>query len=47
MVTISGSGDRPALSELGNRVGASFDRVVNMRLIVVASEREEYVAVRE
>jgi uncharacterized hydrophobic protein (TIGR00271 family) len=40
---IHGSGDRPALSELGTQLGASLDRSVEMKLIVVPSEREVYV----
>lgn len=47
VLIIYGSGERPALSELGSQLDASFDRPVNMSLIVVPSEQETYVAVRE
>jgi len=47
ILVIHGSGDRPALSELTKQFGDSLDRVVNMRLIVVPSEVEDYVALRE
>ncbi len=47
ILVIYGSGDRPALSELTNQFGDSLDREVNMRLIVVPSEQEYYVALRE
>jgi uncharacterized hydrophobic protein (TIGR00271 family) len=46
-LTINGSGNRPTLSELGNRVGTSLNRLVNIRLIVLPSEHEDYVAERE
>ena len=46
VLVIYGAGDRQALSELGTRLGVSLDKLVTMRLIVVPSRQEEYVAVR-
>lgn len=43
-LVIYGSGDRPPLFELGSRLDASFDQPVNLSLVVVPSEQEDYVA---
>lgn len=43
-LVIYGSGDRPPLFELGSQLDASFDEPVNMSLVVVPSEQEDYVA---
>ncbi len=47
ILTINGSGDRPPLSELGDQVDATLNRLVNMRLIVVPSEHEDYISIRQ
>jgi len=47
VLTIYGSGDRPALSELGSQMDASFEQPVDINLIVVPSEHEDYVTLRE
>ena len=44
VLVIYGSGDRPELSELGNRLNASLAQPINLRLIVVPSEQEDYVS---
>ena len=46
VLTVYGSGERPPLSELVDRLGVSLDQEVNMRLVVVPAEREDYVAVQ-
>jgi uncharacterized hydrophobic protein (TIGR00271 family) len=43
VLEISGSGDRPELSELGKRLNALRAQPTNVRLIVTPSEREQYV----
>ena len=43
ILTIYGSGDRPVLSELGDRLTASLAQPTKIRLIVVPSEQEDYV----
>jgi uncharacterized hydrophobic protein (TIGR00271 family) len=42
-LAICGSGERPKLSELGDQLGASLDQPVDIRLVIVPSEQEEYV----
>jgi hypothetical protein len=44
---IYGSGRRPVLSELGSQLDASFDQPVDLSLIVVPSELEDYVTQKE
>lgn len=39
---INGSGDPPSLSELGDQVGASLDRLFELNLITIPSETESY-----
>jgi hypothetical protein len=46
-LVIHGSGDRPALAELGTQLSDRLKRPVEMTLIVVPSEQEVYVAVPE
>ena len=46
-LVIYGSGERPQLDELGDQLDASLDRLFTMNLVVVPSEREEYVDVAE
>jgi len=46
-LAIYGSGDRPPLPELGDQLGDSLDQQIDIRLVVVPSEQENYVAVRE
>ena len=46
-LAIYGSGERPELSELGDQLGASLDQRVDIRLVIVPSEQEEYVPVLE
>jgi uncharacterized hydrophobic protein (TIGR00271 family) len=46
-LVIYGSGDRPDLSVLGDQLSASLDQPVDMNLVVVPSEQEDYIAVRE
>ena len=41
-LAIYGSGERPELSEFGDQLGASLDQPVDIRLVVVPSEQEEY-----
>lgn len=43
VLIIHGSGERPALAELGTRLGASLDRSIEMKLIVVPSVQELFV----
>ena len=42
-LVIYGSGERPQLSELGDRLDASLSQPFNIKFIVLPSEREEYV----
>jgi uncharacterized hydrophobic protein (TIGR00271 family) len=42
-LAIYGSGERPKLSELGDQLSASLDQPLDMRLVIVPSEQEEYV----
>ncbi len=44
VLVIYGSGDRPELSELGERLSASLDQPIDLRLIVMPTEREDYVS---
>ena len=44
VLIIHGSGERPALSELGTQLGASLDRSVELKLVVVPSQEEVYLA---
>jgi uncharacterized hydrophobic protein (TIGR00271 family) len=46
-LAIYGSGERPKLSELGDQLGASLDQAVDIRLVIVPSEQEEYVSMLE
>lgn len=46
-LVIYGSGERPRLSELGDQLDASLDQPFILELIILPSEREEYVDVRE
>jgi uncharacterized membrane protein len=46
-MVIYGSGERPRLSELGDELGASLDQPVDMKLVVLPSEQEEYLAAEE
>ncbi|MES0361657.1 MAG: DUF389 domain-containing protein [Anaerolineales bacterium] len=46
-LVIYGSGDRPALSELGDRLSASLDEPVDINLVIVPSAYENYVVERE
>jgi uncharacterized hydrophobic protein (TIGR00271 family) len=41
-LAIYGSGQRPKLSQLGDELGESLDQPVDIRLVVVPSELEEY-----
>jgi uncharacterized hydrophobic protein (TIGR00271 family) len=43
VLAIYGSGDRPELSVLGDRLNALHDQPINLRLIVSPSEQEDYV----
>ena len=43
VLMIHGSGERPALSELGDQMNASLDQPIKLQLVVVPSEQEEYV----
>ena len=43
-LAIYGSGERPKLSELGDQLGASLDQPVDIQLVIVPSEQEEYVS---
>jgi uncharacterized hydrophobic protein (TIGR00271 family) len=45
VVVVYGSGNRPALSELGHRLDARLHRQVDLSLIVVPSEHQDYTAV--
>jgi uncharacterized membrane protein len=47
VLTIHGSGTRPKLSDLGRRLFASLGQPLNMELVVVPSEHEEYASARE
>jgi uncharacterized hydrophobic protein (TIGR00271 family) len=42
-LAIYGSGERPSLSELGDKLGASIDQPVNLNLVVVPSMQETTV----
>jgi uncharacterized hydrophobic protein (TIGR00271 family) len=44
---IYGSGERPRLSELGDQMDTSFDQPLEMHLVILPSERQDYVAVEE
>jgi hypothetical protein len=44
---IYGSGERPALSELGDQLSASLNQPVNLRLFIVPSEQEVYAPTLE
>ena len=46
-LAIHGSGERPMLSELGDQLGASLDQPVDIRLVIVPSEEEEYIPMLE
>jgi uncharacterized hydrophobic protein (TIGR00271 family) len=46
-LVIYGSGDRPVLSELGDRLSASLDKPVDINLVIVPSAQESYVAERD
>ena len=46
-LAIYGSGERLELSELGNQLGDSLGQPVSIRLVVVPSEQDEYVALEE
>ena len=46
-VAIYGSGERPPLSELGSRLGESLNQPVDLNLVIIPSEQEHYVAVKE
>ena len=46
-LAIYGSGERPKLSELGDRLNALVDQPVNVRLVIVPSEQEDYVPLLE
>lgn len=43
VLAIYGSGDRPELSELGERLNALHKQPITLRLIVTPSEQEDYV----
>jgi len=43
-LAIYGSGERPELSELGNQLSTALDQPVDLKLIVVPSGQETYVA---
>jgi len=43
-LVIYGSGSRPELSELGDRINASLDEHVDINLVIVPSAQENYVA---
>ena len=45
VLVIYGSGNRPALSELGHRLDARLHRHVDLSLIVVPSEHQDYTEV--
>jgi len=45
-LVIYGSGERPVLSELGDRVSASLSKPVDINLVIVPSVQESYVAER-
>jgi uncharacterized hydrophobic protein (TIGR00271 family) len=44
---IYGTGERPVLSELGDRLNALLDRPIKLRMFIVPSEQEEYAPVME
>lgn len=44
VLIIHGSGERPLLSELGAELGKSINKPIEMKLVVVPSEEEFYVA---
>jgi uncharacterized membrane protein len=46
-LVIYGSGDRPDLSELGDRLSASLDKPVDINLVIVPSRQESYEGERE
>ena len=46
-LVIYGSGDRPLLSELGDRLNALLDEPVDINLVIVPSAQESYIAERE
>jgi uncharacterized hydrophobic protein (TIGR00271 family) len=46
-LVIYGSGDRPLLSELGDRLSASLDGPVDINLVVVPSAQESYLSDRQ
>ena len=46
-LVIYGSGERPQLSKLGDQLDDSLDQPFTMKLVVLPSEREEYVDVGE
>jgi uncharacterized membrane protein len=46
-LAIHGSGERPRLSELGDQLGTSLDQPVDIHLVIVPSEQEEYVPMLE
>lgn len=45
-LVIYGSGDRPALSLLGDRLNTSLDKPVDLNLVIVPSDQESYAAKR-
>ena len=46
-LVIHGSGERPVLSELGDRLSASLDKPVDINLVIVPTAQERYVAERD
>jgi hypothetical protein len=46
-LVIHGSGERPVLSELGDRLNASLDKPVDINLVIVPTAQERYVAERD
>jgi hypothetical protein len=46
-LVIYGSGERPALSALGDRLNDSLDRTIDLNLLVVPSAQERYKADRD
>jgi uncharacterized hydrophobic protein (TIGR00271 family) len=46
-LVIYGSGEQPRLSQLGDELGASLDQPVDMKLIILPSVLEEYIAAEE
>jgi hypothetical protein len=46
-LVINGLGERPELSELGDQLSTSLDQPIDIKLVIVPSQQEDYFAKNE